>query len=148
MVVSVQEQDFDIGNELRSMQDNAHAGAIVSFSGIVRDTGGDLLALELEHYSAMTTNALSAIETTARERWKLLDVKIIHRYGRLEVGEQIMMVATSSSHRAEAFAAAEYIMDFLKTDAPFWKKEHTSTGGSWVDARQVDTTARDRWIGS
>jgi molybdopterin synthase catalytic subunit len=146
MTVRVQSDDFDMGKELRALQSDPAAGAIVSFTGIVRDTKGDLIALELEHYPAMTTAALQDIVDLARSRWTLSDVVVIHRFGRLAVGEQIMMVATSSAHRADAFAAAEYIMDYLKTDAPFWKKEHTVSGGKWVDARNVDKTARDRWI--
>ena len=148
MTVRVQHDDFDMGVELRDLQSDPKAGALVSFTGIVRDTKGDLIALELEHYPAMTAASLEGIEAQARARWNLLDVVLIHRFGRLEVGTQIMMVATSSAHRAEAFAAAEFIMDYLKTDAPFWKKEHTQSGGAWVDAREIDKTARNRWDGS
>ena len=123
-------------------------GALVSFTGLVRDaTGGGLEALELEHYPGMTEKALAGIEAEARARWPLQACLIVHRYGRMVPGEQIMMVATASPHRAAAFAAAEFLMDYLKSRAPFWKKETGRGGGRWVEARGADEAALARWDG-
>lgn len=145
MAVFVQEQDFDQSVELSQLAgSDGTAGAVISFTGLVR--GDDTLhALELEHYPAMTTKALEDIERSARARWGLVDVRIVHRYGRLTVGEQIMMVAVSAPHRRAAFEAADYIMDYLKSRAPFWKKEHSESGASWVDAKSDDEDALKRW---
>ncbi|MEM7240613.1 MAG: molybdenum cofactor biosynthesis protein MoaE [Pseudomonadota bacterium] len=144
MRVSVQAEPFDPGAELNQFSDlNGRAGAVVSFSGLVR--GDDLDALELEHYPGMTEKALSDIQTQAHDRWNLIDSLIIHRYGRLSLGEPIMMVATASPHRSDAFQAAEFMMDYLKSKAPFWKKELRGDHGAWVDARQADAEALKRW---
>ena len=118
---------------------------MVTFSGIVRDDTGTLKYLEIEHYPAMTLSAIQAIETQAVTRWHLGASLIIHRYGRLKPGETIMMVATSAAHRADAFAAAEFLMDYLKSRAPFWKKEVTAGGETWVAARTEDEDALKRW---
>lgn len=147
MAVSVQTEDFDLGQAVRELVgDRTDIGALVTFTGLVRDAAdGSLQALELEHYPAMTEKALREIEAQARKRWDLSACLIIHRVGRLEPGDQIMMVATGSAHRRDAFEAAEFLMDFLKSRAPFWKKEHSAKGGNWVDARESDEEALDRW---
>jgi molybdopterin synthase catalytic subunit len=147
MAVLVQTEDFDLGQAVRELiGDRTDIGALVTFSGLVRDTaGGGLAALELEHYPAMTEKALQDIEAQARARWDLSACLIIHRVGRLEPGEQIMMVATGSAHRQDAFEAAEFLMDFLKSRAPFWKKEHSAEGESWVEAKDSDEQALNRW---
>lgn len=145
--IVVQPEPFDMGerlNRFAARQDNA--GAVVSFSGVVRDadTGG-LLAMEIEHYPGMTEKALATIADEAMARWSLNDAFILHRHGRLAPGETIMMVATAARHRADAFAAAEFLMDFLKSRAPFWKKEITPDGAAWVEARDEDEDALLRW---
>ncbi len=147
MTVSVQTEDFDIGRILAELTERrSDIGALVTFTGLVRDMpGGGLQAMELEHYPAMTEKALREIEAEARERWNLSASLIIHRIGRLKPGEQIMMVATGSAHRKDAFEAAEFLMDYLKSRAPFWKKEHTAEGADWVDARESDEDALNRW---
>ena len=145
MAVRVQRDDFDIGAELAALRaGRSDIGALVSFSGLVRD-GGGLAALELEHYPGMTEAALGEIEAEARRRWRLEACLIVHRYGRLVPGEQIMMVATASAHRQAAFEAAEFLMDHLKSRAPFWKKETGPDGAGWIDARDTDAAALDRW---
>lgn len=123
----------------------ADIGALVSFSGLVRDLDGSLNALNLEHYPGMTEAALTDIASQAMERWDLQDALIIHRFGALKPGDQIMMVAAASKHRAEAFQAADFMMDFLKSRAPFWKKEEGADGAKWVDARDVDEQSLSRW---
>ena len=121
-------------------------GAVVTFTGIVRDLAqGGLEAMEIEHYPGMTESAMTAIAREARERWSLGDVLVIHRYGRMVPGEMIMMVATCAPHRRDAFEAAEFLMDYLKSRAPFWKKERTRDGTGWVAARDEDESALDRW---
>lgn len=146
MAVRVQQQDFDLGAELEALRaGRSDIGALVSFSGLVRDDSGDLEALELEHYPGMTEKALAEIEAEARARWGLNDSLIIHRYGPLKPGEQIMMVATAAPHRKAAFEAADFLMDFLKSRAPFWKKEHGVAGAVWVDAKEDDEAALKRW---
>ena len=121
-------------------------GAIVTFTGIVRDLPGDpLQAMEIEHYPGMTEAALTEIAQSAIDRWKLGDALVIHRYGRLVPGEMIMMVATASKHRKNAFEAAEYLMDYLKSRAPFWKREITDAGESWVASKAEDEDALTRW---
>ncbi len=146
MTVSIQSSPFDMGAEVRRFANSVSgAGAIVTFSGLVRDDGGKLTAMEIEHYPAMTERAVEAIRVEAMERWALLGAVIVHRYGRLEPGEQIMMVATAARHRADAFAAAEFLMDYLKSRAPFWKKEIGSDGEQWVAARDEDEDALARW---
>lgn len=148
MAVRVQRADFDLGAELAALRAGRHdIGALVSFTGLVRDPGGDgaLRGLEIEHYPAMTEKALAGIEAEALARWPLRASLIVHRHGALAAGEQIMMVATAAAHRADAFAAAEFLMDHLKSRAPFWKKETTATGGVWVGARDSDEAALARW---
>ncbi|WP_099825644.1 molybdenum cofactor biosynthesis protein MoaE [Oceaniglobus indicus] len=147
MSVRVQSDPFDPGAALNGfVSAQANAGAVVSFSGIVRDRPeGGLQHMEIEHYPAMTAGAISAIVDQAVARFGLDDALVIHRHGILKVGEVIMMVATSARHRADAFQGAEFLMDYLKSRAPFWKKEVTGDGASWVAARDVDEAALDRW---
>jgi molybdopterin synthase catalytic subunit len=146
MGVRVQREDFDLGAELAALRaGRTDIGALVSFTGLVRDADGAVAAMELEHYPGMTEKALEGIEAEARSRWPLDACLIVHRYGRLVPGEQIMMVATASPHRAAAFAAAEFLMDYLKSRAPFWKKESGPQGSAWVEAREADETALARW---
>ncbi|MEZ8006922.1 MAG: molybdenum cofactor biosynthesis protein MoaE [Amylibacter sp.] len=145
MAVIVQEKDFDLAAELKKLAGfEGTAGAVISFIGLVRGDAS-LLALELEHYPAMTTKALEEIEQMARTKWGLVDVRIVHRFGRLQLGEQIMMVAVSAPHRRSAFEAMDYIMDFLKSRAPFWKKEHGINNNIWVTANLDDEEALTRW---
>ena len=145
MRVVVQEAAFDLGEEARAFATGASgAGAVVTFTGVVRGDGG-MAAMEIEHYPAMTEKAIAGIAAQAVERWALVDALVIHRYGRLAVGEAIMMVATAAPHRADAFAAAEFLMDYLKSRAPFWKKEIGADGTSWVAARSEDEDALKRW---
>lgn len=146
--VQVQEEGFDLGAESDAFAAGVPgAGAIVTFTGVVRDAdAGGLVAMEIEHYPAMTQKALEAIATEAMTRWSLADALVIHRYGRLVPGERIMMVATASRHRKDAFEAAEYLMDYLKSRAPFWKKEILADGDAdWVAAKADDEDALNRW---
>ena len=144
MSVRVQEADFDPGAELEALSaGNTDIGAVVSFTGHVR--GGDVSEMVLEHYPGMTEKALAEIEAEAHARWPLLGSVIIHRIGPLEPGARIVFVATASPHRAAAFEAAAFLMDYLKTRAPFWKKETTPEGARWVDAREADDSAAARW---
>ena len=146
MRLSVQEAAFDLGAEAnRFSHDLKGVGAVVTFSGLVRDNGGQLTAMEIEHYPGMTEKAISAIMEEAVARWGLADALVIHRYGVLRSGEPIMMVATAASHRADAFAAAEFLMDYLKSRAPFWKKEISANGADWVVAKDSDEAALTRW---
>lgn len=148
MRIIVQEAPFDFGAEAEGFASGRHdMGAIVTFTGVVRDFGdGTLDTMEIEHYPGMTQKALDAIADEARTRWSLGDVLVIHRYGRMEPGEKIMMVATAAPHRKDAFEAAEYLMDYLKSRAPFWKKEHAKTGETnWVAAKDEDEDALSRW---
>ena len=152
MTVRVQTEDFDAGQELTSMRLAGQAkeesiGAIVSFIGQVRNMNdGDAInTLTLEHYPAMTQKALEAIEAEAKTRWDVVDTLIIHRVGTLKPLDQIVLVAVSSAHRGEAFHACEFIMDYLKTSAPFWKKEATNHGERWVEAKVSDDEAKLRW---
>lgn len=146
MDIRVQSAAFDPGAELNAFTARQQGmGAIVTFSGIVRDIAGGLEAMEIEHYPGMTEAALTEIADTAKARWSLGDVLVLHRYGALAAEESIMMVATSAPHRADAFAAAEFLMDYLKSRAPFWKKEVTGQGAQWVDARDDDEIALTRW---
>ena len=146
MTVRVQSQAFDAGAELNAFSTLvAGAGAIVSFTGIVRDVAGGLQHMMIEHYPGMTESAIAAIVTQAKERWALADVLVIHRYGQLAPCAPIMMVATASAHRADAFAAADFLMDYLKSRAPFWKKEVTVDGADWVAAKDADEDALNRW---
>ena len=147
MRVVVQEQPFEIGAETTNFAaGHKEMGAIVTFTGIVRDLPGNpLQAMEIEHYPGMTEAALTEIAQSAIDRWKLGDALVIHRYGRLVPGEMIMMVATASKHRKNAFEAAEYLMDYLKSRAPFWKCEITDAGESWVASKAEDEDALTRW---
>lgn len=148
MSVRVQELDFDLGAEYAALRSQAKdIGAIVTFSGLVRefDNGERLQAMSLEHYPGMTEKALQKIEQQARERWRLDQVSIIHRVGRLAAQEQIVFVGVSSAHRKDAFEAAQFVMDYLKTQAPFWKKEITDNGEQWVEAKSTDDEAAKRW---
>lgn len=146
MPLRVQSEAFDLGAESNAFAASVPgAGAVVTFTGLVRDNGGALKAMEIEHYPGMTEKAISAIMDQARARWSLTDALVIHRYGRLGAGEAIMMVATASPHRADAFAAAEFLMDYLKSRAPFWKKEIGTDGAEWVAATVEDETALKRW---
>jgi len=156
MDVSVQEADFDVGAEIATLStDDSLTGAVASFVGLVRadklsddKLGFGVTAMTLEHYPGMTEQALADIVAAARGRWRLRAVRVIHRIGRLAPGARIVFVGVASSHRGDAFAACEYIMDYLKTQAPFWKKEETPAGGRWVDARESDDHAARRWQGS
>jgi molybdopterin synthase catalytic subunit len=146
MDIRVQEDRFDAGAELNAFTvRQSNAGAVVSFTGIVRDTDGGLRHMEIEHYPGMTQSALSEIAAQANQRWALTDALVIHRFGRLAPSEMIMMVATASAHRADAFAAADFLMDYLKSRAPFWKKEVTVEGSDWVAAKDSDEDALSRW---
>jgi len=148
MSVSVQIEDFDISQEIGTLTAvRTDIGAVVTFTGLVRDMGGGqpVSAMELEHWPGMTEQALEEIETQARQRWSLKATRIVHRYGALTPGDQIVLVIAASPHRGAAFEAAEFMMDFLKTRAPFWKKETTPQGARWVDARDADDTAQARW---
>ncbi|MFT4708160.1 MAG: molybdopterin synthase catalytic subunit [Ascidiaceihabitans sp.] len=147
MRISVQEQAFDLGAETSGFAaGHKDMGAIVTFTGIVRDVPDDpLVAMEIEHYPGMTEAALTEIAQTAMDRWSLGDALVIHRYGRLIPGEMIMMVATASRHRKDAFEAAEYLMDYLKSRAPFWKREITAQGDAWVASKSEDEDALKRW---
>ncbi len=142
----VQDAPFDAGAELTAFTTGrSDLGAVVTFTGVVRDNARVLKFLEIEHYPGMTLKQIEIIEAQAVARWNLVASLIIHRYGRLMAGENIMMVATAATHRADAFAAAEFLMDYLKSRAPFWKKEVTADGESWVEARVADEDALDRW---
>jgi molybdopterin synthase catalytic subunit len=151
--VSVQEADFDSGAEIAALSAGRDdVGAVASFVGLVRadksataSSAANVLAMTLEHYPGMTEKALGEIVAEARSRWELQGVRVIHRVGRLLPGDRIVFVAVASAHRGEAFAACEFIMDYLKTRAPFWKKEDTVQGGRWVDAREADDAAASRW---
>lgn len=147
MRVSVQEQAFDPGVELTAFSTgHSDIGAIVTFTGIVRDLPDENMdAMEIEHYPGMTEKAISAMVQEARTRFLLGDVLVIHRYGRLQPGEMIMMVATAARHRKDAFDAATFLMDYLKSRAPFWKREISATGAEWVAATDEDEAALARW---
>lgn len=146
--IRIQEQDFDVALELARLRaDRPDIGALVNFVGVVRDTneGTDIASMELEHYPGMTEKSIAAIIARAEERWPLIAATVIHRVGRLAPRDQIVLVAVAAAHRGEAFAACEFIMDFLKTRAPFWKKEFTGAGERWVEARTGDSDALKRW---
>jgi molybdopterin synthase catalytic subunit len=148
MAVRVQQADFDISAEIAALRaGNPAIGAIASFIGVVRDLNeGDSVAeMTLEHYPGMTERSVEAIISEARGRWQVMDALVIHRIGTLKPLDQIVLVVVSSAHRGDAFAACEFIMDYLKTRAPFWKKERTGKGARWVEARQTDDIAAERW---
>ncbi|MFC3628444.1 molybdenum cofactor biosynthesis protein MoaE [Paracoccus angustae] len=147
MSARVQTAPFDLARELAGF--GAGAGAVVTFTGVVRDDTGRMAALEIEHYPGMTERALSDLGTNAAARFGLTDWRIVHRHGRLTVGEPIMMVATAARHRQAAFQAADYLMDWLKSRAPFWKREIARNGAArWVDAKSSDEDALSRWQAS
>jgi molybdopterin synthase catalytic subunit len=146
--VRVQKEDFDLGAEVARLRaGDPRIGAVVSFVGTVRDLneGAQVAELELEHYPGMTERSLEDIVAQARARWPLFGVLVVHRVGPMLPMEQIVLVACSAAHRGEAFAACEFIMDYLKTEAPFWKKEQTPEGARWVDARSTDDAAKAKW---
>ena len=148
MKILVQEPDFDPGAEINALHaGNAKVGAVASFVGLVRDLneGENITTLTLEHYPAMTEKSLREIVDQAMARWKLIDVSLIHRVGKLQPQDRIVFVGVASMHRGDAFAACEFIMDYLKTQAPFWKKEGTPGNERWVEARQTDEAAANRW---
>lgn len=148
MSVSVQEADFDVAEEIAVLRSRSkEIGAIATFQGLVSDLndGDQVTELTLEHYPGMTEKQLEKIVMEAEERWPLLGVRVIHRIGALQVTDQIVFVGVASRHRKAAFEACEFIMDYLKTDAPFWKKEQTESGSRWVDSRQSDRQAKSRW---
>jgi molybdopterin synthase catalytic subunit len=146
--VRVQAQDFDTGRELEALtRGRTDVGAVASFVGFVRDVndGHAIAGMTLEHYPGMTQNALEEICREAISRWDLIETLVVHRVGPLRPGDRIVLVGVSSAHRGEAFAACEFIMDYLKTRAPFWKREDTAEGPRWVEARASDDSAADRW---
>jgi molybdopterin synthase catalytic subunit len=148
MSVRIQEQDFDVSAEMAAMRaGNPAIGAIASFVGVVRDVndGDSVSTMTLEHYPGMTEKSIATIIDEAAGRWQVLDALVIHRVGTLKPTDQIVLVMVASAHRGDAFAACEFIMDYLKTQAPFWKKEMTPQGGRWVDARVSDDAAAERW---
>jgi molybdopterin synthase catalytic subunit len=142
MKISIQQEDFDLGLEVLEIQQDNRIGAVASFVGQVRE-----VPMTLEHYPGMTENAIKKIVEEARARWQVMDYTVIHRYGELQPNDQIVLVAIAASHRGDAFAACQFIMDYLKTEAPFWKKEHYPEGARWVDARESDDAAVRRWRG-
>ena len=148
MPVRVQTENFDVGREIAALRaNNPQVGAVASFVGIVRDlSAGDTIStLTLEHYPGMTEKALAQICAEAKSRWDIYDTLVIHRVGELKPTDQIVLVAVTSAHRGEAFTACQFIMDYLKTRAPFWKKEETPQGERWVEARTSDDEAASRW---
>ncbi len=148
MPVRIQTEDFDLSQEIKQLRaGDARVGAVATFVGTVRDRndGSDVAAMTLEHYPGMTEKSLEEIIEKAKARWDIFDVLIIHRVGPLNIEDQIVLTAVTSAHRGEAFAACEYVMDYLKTLAPFWKKEDTPEGARWVDARLGDDEALKKW---
>ena len=140
MKISVQKEEFDLSREVKALSGNPKIGAIASFIGQVRD-----VAMTLEHYPGMTEKALAAIVEQAKSRWQVIDCTVIHRYGELKPTDPIVLVVVASAHRGDAFAACEFLMDYLKTQAPFWKKEQTPEGARWVEAKAADEKAAERW---
>jgi molybdopterin synthase catalytic subunit len=140
MKVSVQKEDFDLGKEVKDLLTDAKIGAVASFVGVVRD-----VPMILEHYAGMTEREIGKIAEEAKSRWKVMGCTVIHRYGELQPGDQIVLVAVASAHRGDAFAACEFMMDYLKTRAPFWKKEERADGARWVEAKASDDEAAGRW---
>lgn len=148
LFIDIRHSDFDMAEEVRKLGDGrTDIGAIVSFTGLCRDEGGNLSALELEHYPGMAKAEIRHIAQEAIARWPLCGVSIIHRYGLIKPGENIVLVVTASLHRQAAFEAASYLMDFMKTEAPFWKREHLVDGkiGGWVESKAEDEQSRQRW---
>jgi len=136
----VQREDFDLGQEVKALSKNAKVGAVASFVGVVRE-----VPMALEHYAGMTEREIGKIVEEARVRWQVMDCTVIHRFGELQPTDRIVLVAVASAHRGDAFAACEFIMDYLKTRAPFWKKEERAEGARWVEARAADDEAAERW---
>ena len=148
-MIKVQREDFDIGAEIAHLSDGDTAiGGLACFVGLVRDIAGDerISSMTLEHYPGMTEGQLAKIEAEARERWPLGEVLIVHRYGELMPGDRIVLVATTSAHRDAALESCRFLIDWLKTKAPFWKLENTESGARWVEARDADRVAEERWI--
>ncbi len=147
MKIIVRTEDFNVAQELEELKANPKAGAVVMFVGTVRDVneGQQIESMSLEHYPGMTEKSLKKIVEQAFNRWDLIDATVIHRVGELKVSDQIVFIAVSSAHRGEAFDACEFIIDYLKTEAPFWKNEKLNGEGKWVDARESDDKARNRW---
>jgi molybdopterin synthase catalytic subunit len=148
MAVRVQKEDFDAGREIAALrQGNAQVGAVAAFVGVVRDMndGSAVADMELEHYPGMTEKAIAEIIDQAQSRWNIFDVLVVHRVGHLKPADQIVLVVVTSAHRGDAFAACEFVMDYLKTRAPFWKKEQTPEGARWVESRASDDIAAERW---
>jgi molybdopterin synthase catalytic subunit len=144
--IQIQTNDFDINQEIKALKTTSDIGAVVSFVGFVRDVASDNIdKMTLEHYPAMSENALENIAKQAQNRWELSGITIIHRVGDLKVDEQIVLVITTSKHRKDAFNSCEFIMDYLKTDAPFWKKEYKKSGAKWVAANDKDNKAKTKW---
>ena len=146
--IAIQAKDFDQAAEIAALTESrTDVGAVATFTGICRSENGALTALELEHYPGMAEAEIARMAEEATSRWPLLGLTVIHRHGKIEAGGNIVLVVTTSSHRAAAFAAAEFLMDYLKTRAPFWKKEHFADGrtGGWVEAKDIDDTAAERW---
>ena len=151
-MISIQNQEFSLGDEYDAIRARAgDVGAIVTFTGLVREiygddsTAGTVQSLTLEHYPGMTEKCLKDIQSKAEDRWPLLATRIIHRVGELSSHEQIVLVATASAHRRAAFESAEFIMDYLKSEAPFWKKQKSADESSWIESRDADRAALDRW---
>ena len=140
MRISVQKDDFDLDEEVKSISSSAKVGAVASFVGQVRD-----VAMTLEHYPGMTERSIAKIVDEAKSRWQVMDCTVIHRFGELQPGDRIVLVAVASAHRGDAFAACEFIMDYLKTRAPFWKKEQTPEGTRWVESKVSDDQSVARW---
>ena len=148
MPVRIQREDFDAGAEIARLRaGDPRIGAVASFVGVARDRndGATVSTMALEHYPGMTEKAIEVIVEQARARWEVAEILVIHRIGILKPLDQIVLVVVTSGHRGEAFAACEFVMDYLKTEAPFWKKESTPAGERWVDAREADEAARSRW---
>ena len=148
MTVRIQTGDFDVGAEVASIRSgNAGIGAVATFTGIVRDVneGDSVSEMTLEHYPGMTEKSIEAIVSQAKTRWSVIDATVVHRVGLLKPTDQIVLVVVAAAHRGDAFAACEFIMDYLKTQAPFWKKEKTAEGPRWVEARDADDLAAERW---
>lgn len=152
MTVRVQAADFDVATEIQALTQGRDVGAVVTFTGLVRagDGSNRITAMTLEHYPGMTESALAQVEAEAYRRWPLAASLVVHRYGRLVPGDTIVLVVTASAHRQAAFEAANFLMDYLKTEAPFWKREERASGETvWVEAKASDDAARERWgIGS
>ncbi len=146
--VSVQKEDFSVADEYEVLASGTDAGAVVTFIGKVRDMnlGDNVTGLHLEHYPGMTEKSLNEICEEAKARWPLLKLRLIHRIGDLDIGDQVVFVGVSSAHRSASFEACEFVMDYLKTKAPFWKKERTTEGPRWIDSRESDAKAAERWV--